>query len=247
VKEAAKAEQQSQSDVRDALERASTLPKHQKPGVISNNTSLTRNDSDARPSKATPVTKRLSYKKNKTSSGSSRNHSDIGSKPGTPSSDPTNMEKSKLLSEKRPSITEKELTPIVLNQLQNTKKHKDELRKARRGSHPKPELQTPGKPGKQPFVPNPLILFLHSEISAATDLISDSGAESCSEEARIKTAEAFMTGIHSALSATLPDLNVRVSEGQGKEVEGASEDIVTEVENVLGKLMASLQRGFLSQ
>ena len=28
------------------------------------------------------------------------------------------------LTEKRPSITEKELTPIVLNQLQNTKKHK---------------------------------------------------------------------------------------------------------------------------
>jgi hypothetical protein len=121
------------------------------------------------------------------------------------------------------------LTPIVLNQLQNTKKHKDELRKARRGSHPKPELQTPEKS------------------AAATDLISDSGAESCSEEARIKTAEAFMTGIHSALSATLPDLNVRVSEGQGEEVEGGSEDIVTEVENVLGKLMASLQRGFLSQ
>jgi hypothetical protein len=28
------------------------------------------------------------------------------------------------LTEKRPSITEKELTPIVLNQLQSTKKHK---------------------------------------------------------------------------------------------------------------------------
>ena len=56
-----------------------------------------------------------------------------------------------------------------------------------------------------------------------------------------------MTGIHSALSATIPTLNVRVSEGQGKEVDGGSEDIVTEVENVLGKLMASLQRGFLSQ
>ena len=56
-----------------------------------------------------------------------------------------------------------------------------------------------------------------------------------------------MTGIHSALSATIPDLNVRVSEGQGNEAEGNSEDIVTEVDNVLGKLMASLQRGFRSQ
>ena len=78
-------------------------------------------------------------------------------------------------------------------------------------------------------------------------MISDSGAESCSEEARIKTAEAFMTGIHSALSATIPDLSARVSEGQGQEADGGSEDIVTEVENVLEKLMASLQRGFRSQ
>lgn len=71
------------------------------------------------------------------------------------------------LTEKRPSITEKELTPIVLNQLQNTKKHKvrrlillksgqgrqpihflspqDELRKARRGSAPKPEVPVQGE------------------------------------------------------------------------------------------------------
>ena len=63
------------------------------------------------------------------------------------------------LTEKRPSITEKELTPIVLNQLQSTKKHKvrtnkqtiivnftqDELRKARRGSAPKPEVALPGE------------------------------------------------------------------------------------------------------
>lgn len=29
------------------------------------------------------------------------------------------------------------MTPIVVTQLHNTKKHKDELRKARRGSQPK--------------------------------------------------------------------------------------------------------------
>ena len=34
-------------------------------------------------------------------------------------------------------FTEAELTPIVVTQLSNTKKHKDELRKARRGSAPK--------------------------------------------------------------------------------------------------------------
>ena len=60
--------------------------------------------------------------------------------------------------------------------------------------------------------------------------MSDSGAESCSEEvsfknfhfsfckknalfqSRIKTAEAFMTGIHSALTASIPDLRSEVTE-----------------------------------
>merc|ERR1712089_8013 len=166
--------------------------------------------------------KRLSYKKNKASSGSSRNHSDVssrgqsdvGSSPATPGSD--TMDKAKMnLVEKRPSITEKELTPIVLNQLQNTKKHKDELRKARRGSAPKPEVPPPA------------------------DLVSDSGAESCCEEVRIQTAEAFMTGIQTALTASIPDLR---TEGQSED-EAGTEDIVTEVDNVLGKLLASLQRG----
>merc|ERR1719167_531564 len=90
------------------------------------------------------------------------------------------------------------------------------MRKARRGSAPKPEVALP-----------------------AAELVSDSGAESCSEEARIKTAEAFMTGIHSALTASIPDLR---SEGQEREEEGGSEDIVTEVDTVLGKLRASMAR-----
>ena len=34
-----------------------------------------------------------------------------------------------------------------------------------------------------------------------------------------------------------------LSQGQEREEEGGSEDIVTEVDNVLGKLMASLQKG----
>ena len=133
MKEAAKAEPRSQSDVREADERASSSSVQ---GVISNNTSLARHDSHASSSKATPATRqRLSYKKNKNSSGSSRTVSDT---------DQGAMEKYKMLNEKRPSITEAELTPIVLTQLHHTKKHKDEQRKARRGSHPKPEPQ-PGK------------------------------------------------------------------------------------------------------
>ena len=67
-----------------------------------------------------------------------------------------------------------------------------------------------------------------------------------------------MTGIHSALTASIPDLRSEVCtstspsslqpsskqllQGQEREEEG-SEDIVTEVDNVLGKLMASLQKG----
>ena len=79
-----------------------------------------------------------------------------------------------------------------------------------------------------------------------------------------------MTGIHSALTASIPDLRSEVTtsshssssflkptfalklqlpsanqilQGQEREEEGGSEDIVTEVDNVLGKLMASLQKG----
>ena len=62
-----------------------------------------------------------------------------------------------------------------------------------------------------------------------------------------------MTGIHSALTASIPDLRPEVSFlpqplltihlSQEREEEGGSEDIVTEVDNVLGKLMASLQKG----
>ena len=87
-----------------------------------------------------------------------------------------------------------------------------------------------------------------------------------------------MTGIHSALTASIPDLrsevkrflffcqasmnqqwgryfvpnnafstilwaNTKSFQGQEREEEAGSEDIVTEVDNVLGKLMASLQKG----
>ena len=59
--------------------------------------------------------------------------------------------------------------------------------------------------------------------SSSQEVVSDSGAESCSEEARRRTAEAFMTGIMSSITgpASLP------SPGGGAQEEG--EDIVSEV------------------
>ena len=51
--------------------------------------------------------------------------------------------------------TEAELTPIVVSQLQSTKKHKDELRKARRGSQPasQPKTETPAASGRNILQP----------------------------------------------------------------------------------------------
>ena len=105
---------------------------------------------------------------------------------------------------------------------------------------------------------------------SSQEVVSDSGAESCSEEARRRTAEAFMTGIMSSITG--PALPSPGHPGGDQETEG--EDIVSEVggsysvtslwpevtpvtgltnhivfapqvDNVLTKLMASLQRGLL--
>ena len=55
---------------------------------------------------------------------------------------------------------------------------------------------------------------------SSQEVVSDSGAESCSEEARRRTAEAFMTGIMSSITGpALPSPD--------QETEG--EDIVSEV------------------
>lgn len=55
-------------------------------------------------------------------------------------------------------------------------------------------------------------------------MVSDSGAESCSEEARRKTAEAFMTGIISSI----PGAGVDHDQSQSSQP-GGQEDIVSEV------------------
>ena len=79
--------------------------------------------------------------------------------------------------------------------------------------------------------------------------MSDSGAESCNED-KLRTAQAFMTGIQSAiLSSTIPDTagdtgEDIVSEVRRVSVSGSAlNGVCFQVENVLSKLMASLQRG----
>lgn len=114
--------------------------------------------------------------------------------------------------EKRPSVSEKELTPIVVNQLQTTKRQKDDARKLRRGSHPKAEGN------------NSVVEAV--TVEALPGHVSDSGAESCGED-RMKTAEEFITGISSALDEA--------------EV-GEKSDLIDEVESVLGKLLSTLQK-----
>ena len=60
---------------------------------------------------------------------------------------------------------------------------------------------------------------------SSQEVVSDSGAESCSEEARRRTAEAFMTGIMSSITG--PALPSPGHPGGDQETEG--EDIVSEV------------------
>merc|ERR1711973_424261 len=186
-------------------------------------------------SSSKPAGTRLTYKKNrssgsstKTNSGSSRNQSLTPSNDKMETKHSPNTINPKLLTEKRPSITEAELTPIVVTQLHNTKKHKDELRKARRGSQPKQtDVSAIGQGNGKSKQTNE---------KNVPDVVSDSGAESCSEETKRKTAEAFMTGIMSSIPRVGTD-------NDNTNQDGESEDIVSEVENVLTKLMASLQRG----
>ncbi len=56
-------------------------------------------------------------------------------------------------------------------------------------------------------------------------MISDSGAESCGEETRRRTAEAFMTGIMSSI----PGTEAAQRPGQGQAGSPPQEDIVSEV------------------
>ncbi len=54
--------------------------------------------------------------------------------------------------------------------------------------------------------------FLTLNLTGAGDhgSVSDSGAESCGEEARLRTAEVFMTGIQTAITANLEERGQQV-------------------------------------
>ena len=160
------------------------------------------------------------------------------------SSDHNNMEQQRKmnLAEKRPSITAEELTPIVLNQLQTTSKLKEENRRLRRGSRSNSNSSTPaildhpllqrsqGSSGRQSAIAGS---GGSSGSSIGTNHVNDSGSESCGEEARIRTAEAFMSGIQSA---------IQHNEAGAATEAGLSEELVGEVDSVLSKLMQSINR-----
>ena len=133
------------------------------------------------------------------------------------------------MEQRRPSFTTEELTPIVLSQLQTTTKKKEESRRQRREN-----ARTPNSVGAKSSGNNVLEVP-----SAATSLLTgDSGSESCGEESRMKTAEAFMSGIQSALEPNQQLSNAAtVPSGAAG---GISTELASEVECVLSKLMCSV-------
>ena len=132
------------------------------------------------------------------------------------------------MEQRRPSFTTEDLTPIVLNQLQTTTKKKEESRRQRRENARTPNVGggTSGAKGNANSLEVP---------SAATALTGDSGSESCGEESRMKAAEAFMSGIQSALEQ--PNQQTQPATAAAG---GISTELASEVECVLSKLMCSV-------
>merc|ERR1712172_231719 len=143
------------------------------------------------------------------------------------SSDQNNMDKQQRtlgvgsLTEKRPSITAEELTPIVLNQLQTTSKMKEESRKLRRGSRSS-NSSTPASLGGTAQFDRQNSGSRSGQLNQQSALNSGSESE-CGEESRVRTAEAFMSGIQSAIQ----------SEVDPGEAAGLSAELVGEVDSVL--------------
>ena len=157
------------------------------------------------------------------------------------SSDQNNMDKQQSqqralgvgsLTEKRPSITAEELTPIVLSQLQTTSKMKEECRKLRRGSRSS-NSSTPASLGGTAQFDRQNSGSRSGQLTQQSALNSGSESE-CGEESRVRTAEAFMSGIQSAIQS-------EVDPGAG-EAAGLSAELVGEVDSVLSKLMQSINK-----
>eukprot|EP00093_Oithona_nana_P001773 01773.XXX_148_9859_1 [CDS] Oithona nana genome sequencing. len=169
--------------------------------------------SDSGHSKKSSLVRRDTRRYNRQSSSTSNNSSDMDK----------HMQKNSLsLTEKRPSITAEELTPIVLNQLQTTSKLKEENRKLRRGSRSSNSSTPASTSDRQVSTGSRQSVQNHGGV------VIDSGSESCGEEARLRTAEAFMSGIQSAIKAE-PQSQAELSA-----------ELVGEVDSVLSKLMQSI-------
>ena len=132
------------------------------------------------------------------------------------------------MEQRRPSFTTEELTPIVLNQLQTTTKKKEESRRQRRENARTPNVGGGGAKSSANALEVP---------SAATTLTGDSGSESCGEESRMKAAEAFMSGIQSALEQPNQQTQPAMTSAAAG---GISTELASEVECVLSKLMCSV-------
>lgn len=156
---------------------------------------------------------------------------------------PPNAAAAANLADRKPSISADQLTPIVLNQLQSTNKLKEGNRKLKRGSSRSSQNSTPAsndqnRSGRSSGNANLSNGNENSLVVPQQKKPNDwsESESSCGEESRRRTAEAFMSGIQSAIQE-------KSSEGKGVENSGLSAELVGEVESVLGKLMSSLQQG----
>ena len=138
---------------------------------------------------------------------------------------------------RKASISHEELTPIVLSQLQTASKQKEESRKHKRGSNH-------GNNQRQQ----------QQQQQQSQAVVVDSGSESCGEETRMRTAEAFMSGIQSALqdvsssdAPTAMTSNIHpagaAAGAAALEQAGLSRELVSEVDVVLSKLKSSVNQG----
>ncbi len=145
---------------------------------------------------------------------------------------------------RKSSISAEELAPIVMSQLAVANKRKEESRRQRRGG------------GNGSGANNNAAAAASAAAAAGPRGYGlDSGSESCGEEGRRRTAEAFMSGIQSALgdsnssgsaaAGSAADNNSFASGSGlsgGGSSSGLSSELVSEVDLVLSKLMSSVNQ-----
>ena len=108
---------------------------------------------------------------------------------------------------------------------------KEESRKLRRGSRSS-NSSTPASLGGIPGQFDRQNSGSRGSNTQQQSAVLNSGSESeCGEEARVRTAEAFMSGIQSAIQSEVPEAP-----------DGLSAELVGEVDSVLSKLMQSINK-----